>query len=85
MFLKNKMKAITTNNNVKDETRIHELGEYEGSQKSIEIEWYPPSINCLEFITSLSLIRIHKSFTEPASEPYLSISKRLRSILNPNI
>jgi len=44
-------------------------------EKSIEIEWSPPSTSCIEFITGL-WVRVYESGTEPASEPYLSIPKK---------
>jgi len=44
-------------------------------EKSIEIDWSPPSTSCIEFITGL-WIRVYESGTEPESEPYLNIPKK---------
>ena len=52
--------------------------------KSIEIEWSPPSAGCIEFVTRL-WIRVYESGTDPAFKPYLSIPRKcLTSKLHPS-
>jgi len=52
-------------------TLIHQ----EKSDKSIDINWSPPSVSCLRSITGL-WVRVYESGTDPTLESYLNIPKK---------